>query len=103
MAIRDSKPTLGRSHPHRLESKRRLALMYREIGQVSLMEELYWDVLRGRIKMLGPEHSYTEGMRVDLVELLKELGKWNEDGSTQASIDELYAQPSPPTLQHQAF
>jgi hypothetical protein len=101
--IRDSKPTLGRSHPHRLESKRRLALMYREIGEVSLMEDLYWDVLEGRIKMLGPEHSYTEGMRVDLVELLKELGKWNEDGSTQASIDKLYAQPSPPTTQHQAF
>jgi hypothetical protein len=102
-AIRDSEPTLGRSHPHRLESKRRLALMYRKIGEVPLMEELYWDVLKGRIKMLGPEHSYTEGMRVDLVELLKELGKWNEDGSTQAAIDELYAQPSPPTLQHQAF
>lgn len=102
-AIRDSEPTLGRSHPHCLESKRRLALMYKDIGEVPLMEDLYWDVLKGRIKMLGPEHSYTEGMRVDLVELLKQLGKWNEDGSTQASIDELYAQPSPATSQHQAF
>jgi tetratricopeptide (TPR) repeat protein len=102
-AIRDSKPTLGRSHPHRLESKRRLALMYREIGEISLMEEPYWDVLKGRIKMLGPEHSYTKGMRLDLVELLKELGKWNEDGSTQASIDELYTRPSPATSQHRAF
>ena len=102
-AIRDSKPTLGRSHPHRLESKRRLALVYRAIGELSLMEALYWDVLVGRIKMLGPEHSFTEGARVDLVELLKELGKWDEDGSLQSTIDEPYASTNERPSRHEAY
>jgi hypothetical protein len=38
--------TLGGSHPSRPESERRLALIYRKLGQEQ-MEELYWHVLKG--------------------------------------------------------
>jgi hypothetical protein len=101
-AVCDSESILGRSHPYRLELKRRLALMYKEIGEKELMESLYWDVLEGRIKMLGGKHPYTAGAREDLENLLKELGRWSEDGSTQWSIDELFATTSL-TLEHEAY
>jgi len=67
------------------------------------MEGLYWDVLKGRIKMLGSQHPYTAGAKKSLEDLLKELGKWNEDGSTQWSIDELFAGTSPSSLHHEAY
>lgn len=102
-AIHDSESTLGCNHPHRLELKRRLALMYQDIGEKEPMEELYWDVLKGRIKMLGTQHDYTAGAKKDLEDLLKELGKWNEDGSTQWSIDELFASTSPSSSQPEAY
>jgi tetratricopeptide (TPR) repeat protein len=102
-AIHDSESTLGCNHPYRLELKRRLALMYRDIGEKEQMEELYWDVLKGRIKMLGPQHGYTAGAKEDLEGLLKELGKWNEDGSTQWSIDKLFENTSPSSLRHEAY
>lgn len=102
-AIRDSESTLGCNHPHRLESKRRLALMYQEMGEKGRMEELYWDVLKGRIQMLGTQHLWTISAKEDLEDLLKELGKWNEDGSTQWSIDELFASTSPSSSEHEAY
>jgi tetratricopeptide (TPR) repeat protein len=75
-AIEDSKDTLGDNHPRRLESIRLLALLHKEQGNLGLTEELYWKVLEGRIKMLGRNHTYTQGMKVDLEALLKETGKW---------------------------
>jgi tetratricopeptide (TPR) repeat protein len=103
LSIRDSVSTLGRSHPYRLELKRRLALMYQDIGKKELMEDLYWDVLKGRIKMLGTEHPYTAGAKADVEELLKELGQWNEDGSTQSSIDQLFINTSPVCVSYEAY
>ena len=102
-SIRDSERTLGRSHPMRLESKRRLALLYKKTGRKEEMEPLYWDVLRGRIKMLGKEHPFTDGARTDLTNLLKELQKWDEEGSTQWLIDELFEAPSEIASQHESF
>lgn len=102
-SIHDSVSTLGRSHPYRLELKRRLALMYEEIGEKELMADLYWDVLKGRIKMLGTEHPYTAGAKADVEKLLKELGQWNEDGSTQSSIDQLFTKTSPVYVSYEAY
>jgi tetratricopeptide (TPR) repeat protein len=102
-AIRDSAATLGFNHPYRLELKRRLALMYYDNGEKELMVDLYWDVLKGRIKMLGAQHPYTGGAREDLEKLLKELGRWEEDGSTEWSIDELFASTSPTSSLHEAY
>jgi hypothetical protein len=102
-AIYDSASTLGRRHPYRLELKRRLALMYQDNGEKELMVDLYWDVLEGRIKMLGSQHPFTAGAREGLEELLKELGRWNDDGSTQWSIDELFASTSPALSEHEAY
>ncbi|OCT51449.1 hypothetical protein CLCR_08076 [Cladophialophora carrionii] len=75
-AIRDSKDTLGANHPRRLESIRLLALLYRQQGRSEWTEQLYWQVLEGRVKMLGKNHAYTQGMKVDLEALLKQTGKW---------------------------
>jgi tetratricopeptide (TPR) repeat protein len=102
-SIHDSASTLGRSHPYRLELKRRLALMYEEVGEKELTEDLYWDVLKGRIKMLGTEHPYTAGAKADVEKLLKELGRWEEDGSTQSSIDQLFTKTSSMCLSHEAY
>jgi hypothetical protein len=102
-AIERSKNTLGPSHPYRLESKRRLALMYEKIDDKPRMESLYWDVLRGRVKMLGRTHPYTVGAKVDLVQLLRDLGKWDAQGKVKAAIDALFEQHDDFKAWHEAF
>jgi hypothetical protein len=102
-AINDCKYTLGRSHPFRLEAKRRLAVFYGETGRKEKMEELYWDVLHGRLMMLGRNHPWTDDARKDLTNLLKELGKWDEDGEAKWKIDELFEKTSESSSQHEAF
>lgn len=76
-------------HPFRLESKRRLAQLYEKLGQKEVMEPLYWDVLRGRIKMLG-KHPYTFGAKRDLIQLLKDLGKWDDGGQMERKVSDLF-------------
>jgi Tetratricopeptide repeat len=102
-AIERSKNTLGPSHPFRLESKRRLALMYEKVNDKPRMEALYWDVLRGRVKMLGRTHTYTIGAKVDLVKLLQDLGKWIEQGQAARAIDALFEQQDDFKAWHEAF
>jgi phosphatidylserine/phosphatidylglycerophosphate/cardiolipin synthase-like enzyme len=102
-AICDVEPTLGSDHPFRLECKRRLAVYYEKNGQKELMEELYWDVLRGRIRMLGKGHPYTRGAKDDLIKLLKEQGHWEQDGSTQWKIDDLLNSTSQASSPHEAY
>lgn len=102
-AINDCKYTLGRSHPFRLEAKRRLAVFYGETGRKEEMEQLYWDILHGRLMMLGRNHPWTDGARTDLTNLLKELGKWDEDGEAKWKIDELFEKTSESSSQHEAF
>jgi hypothetical protein len=89
-AIHDCKHTLGRLHPFRLEAKRRLALMYGKRGQKEEMESLYWDVLQGRVMMLGRHHPFTVGMKHDLIMLLKDLKKWEDNGPLQRRIYDLF-------------
>jgi hypothetical protein len=76
-------------HPFRLESKRRLAQLHEKLGQKELMEPLYWEVLVGRIKMLG-KHSYTFGAKRDLIALLKDLGKWDDQGQMEKKVSDLF-------------
>jgi hypothetical protein len=102
-AIHDCRYTLGRSHPFRLEAMRRLAVMYEKKGQKEEMEPLYWDVLRGRITMLGHHHPWTEGSKDDLIALLKDLEKWEDNGPLQWQIDELFEHTSETSSQHEAF
>ncbi|KIW48468.1 uncharacterized protein PV06_01049 [Exophiala oligosperma] len=86
--IDDSRDTLGESHPRRLETMRILGTFLERRGDLAQTEYLYWKVLEGRIKMLGVNHMFTLGMKEDLVELLKKLGKWGEDpnGQSEAQI-----------------
>lgn len=78
-AIHDSRETLGANHPRRLESMRLLGNVYEELGHLDHAEEIYWVVLKGRVKMLGRNHRYTLGMKVDLEALLKRVGKWGSE------------------------
>jgi hypothetical protein len=82
--IRDSLPTLGKSHPRRLETMRSLAVnlldQWEKPGNVDRAEALYKEVLIGRVRMLGRDHIYTRGMKTDYIELLKYQEKWNEEG-----------------------
>lgn len=102
-AIHDCRYTLGRSHPFRLEAKRRLAVIYEAKGEKEKMETLYWDVLRGRIMMLGRNHPFTDGARMALTDLLKDLGKWDENGEAKWMIDELFEKTSESSSQYEAF
>lgn len=102
-AIHDCRYTLGRSHPFRLEAKRRLAVMYEDKGEKHKMESLYWDVLRGRVMMLGRNHPLTDGARIALTDLLKDLGKWDEDGEAKWMIDEIFEKTSESSSQYEAF
>lgn len=102
-AIERSKNTLGPSHPYRLESKRRLALMYEKVNDKTRMEALYWDVLRGRVKMLGRTHTYTVGAKVDLIQLLQDLGKWDDQGQARRAVDALFEQQDDFKAWHEAF
>jgi tetratricopeptide (TPR) repeat protein len=102
-AIERSKNTLGPSHPYKLESKRRLALMYEKVNEKPRMETLYWDVLKGRVKMLGRTHPYTIGAKVDLVQLLQDLGKWDDQGQIKRVIDALFEQQDDFKALHEAF
>jgi hypothetical protein len=102
-AIHDCRHTLGRSHPFRLEAKRRLAVMYEEKGEKHKMETLYWDILRGRVMMLGRNHPFTDGARIALTNLLKDLGKWDENGEAKWMIDELFEKTSESSSQYEAF
>ena len=85
-----SKHPLGPNHPFRLDSMKELAKVYKEIGRKDLMENMYWDILKGRIKMLGKSHSFTEEAKIDLVRLLRELGKWDEEGVMEEKIQKLF-------------
>jgi len=90
VAVASSETTFHNiQHPFVLECKRRLALLYQDIGQEELMEPLYWEVLIGRINVLG-YHTYTSGAEDDLIDLLKRLGKWDDEGRMQKQIDDLF-------------
>lgn len=102
-AIERSANTLGPSHPYRLESKRRLALMYEKINEKSRMKSLYWDVVRGRAKMLGRTHPYTMGAKVDLIQLLQDLGEWDDQGQAREAIEALFEQQDDFRAWHEAF
>jgi tetratricopeptide (TPR) repeat protein len=67
---------LGENHPYRLESVRRRAYLLKKLGRVAEEEPLRRQVLRGRVATLGPQHPSSQNAREDLVDLLKELGKW---------------------------
>ena len=85
----DSHP-LGINHPYRLESMRRLALIYKKIDQKERAEQIYWEVLVGRIKTLGRSHSETENARAQLERLLKETGKWDDEGVMASQVQRLF-------------
>ncbi|OAL35076.1 hypothetical protein AYO20_05553 [Fonsecaea nubica] len=98
-AVRDSQDTLGDNHPRRLESLRLLALLYQRKGYLDLTEELYWQVVDGRVKMLGKNHTFTQGMKRDLEQFLQERGKWTieqkiikPDGSVEVVASESSSQ-----------
>ncbi|KIW19768.1 hypothetical protein PV08_00342 [Exophiala spinifera] len=84
--IDDSRDTLGQTHPRRLETIRLLGTFLEQRGELAQAEKLYWEVLEGRIKMLGVNHRFTLGMKIDLEEVLKKLGKWGAgpEGQSEA-------------------
>lgn len=81
--IDESRDTLGENHPRRLETMRLLGTFLEMRGDFAQTEHLYWEVLEGRIKMLGVNHKFTQGMMVDLEKLLKKVGKWGEGPGRQ--------------------
>lgn len=85
---------LGPNHPHRLESMRRLALLFEKTERVDDMISTCWDVLSGRIKTLGQKHTFTQKAKEELVEVLKQYGRWGDEGFSERRIEELYREKS---------
>ena len=77
-AIADSRECLGQMHPKRLELKMNLAEMLVEQGSSyePAAEKLFWQVLEGRIKMLGREHQYTKDIVWVIKDFLDSRGRW---------------------------
>jgi tetratricopeptide (TPR) repeat protein len=67
---------LGPNHPFRLASIKRHAYLLKKLGRIPEEEPLRWTVLEGRIATLGPQHVNTQKAREELIDLLKELGRW---------------------------
>ncbi|ETN46967.1 uncharacterized protein HMPREF1541_01157 [Cyphellophora europaea CBS 101466] len=82
-AVRDGEETLGKWHPRQLETKRILAELYRrDARHGQAVEDIYWDVLEGRIRMLGKKHESTMAIKQTLEQFLKDRGRWETDGGS---------------------
>lgn len=79
-AINDSRMCLGKMHPKRLDLKMHLAELLVEQGPEheaeAEAEHLLWDVLEGRIKMLGREHRFTDDIVWYIKDFLTRRGRW---------------------------
>lgn len=81
---------LGRNHPLRLDNRRRLASMYKKlVDKETDIEKIYSEVLNGRIQMLGPNHPYTSGSLLELVEFLNQRGKKDRAEEIERSFQHL--------------
>ena len=77
---------LGPNHPFRLETRKRLALLYKKSGQMDLAEHEYWAVLKGRLRVLGKSHQFTEDARLQLQRFLQRVNKWTPEVEEQIRI-----------------
>ena len=82
-ALDDSEDTLGRSHPRRLEVMRGLAVTLSERlddGDEVRVKNLYWEILQGRVRMLGRQHRFTLASKRDYIAWLQWMEIWKEPG-----------------------
>lgn len=80
-AVRDGEESLGKWHPRHLETKRILAELYlKDNRDDRLAEDIYWDVLEGRLYMLGRKHESTMMIKMTLEEFLMARGRWKTEG-----------------------
>ena len=74
---------------------RNLARSYEQKRRYADAEILYWEVLEGRISMLGRKHGFTKGMKRDLIKFLINRGRWVEEADggcpEQQRIDDLFS------------
>jgi hypothetical protein len=78
-AVEDGEESLGKWHPRHLETKRILGELYRRCGKDDETIKIYWEVLEGRVRMLGKKHESTMLIKGTLIEFLKERGRWSDD------------------------
>ena len=102
-AIDGSRRLLGPEHPRTLENERQLAVLYQneEVNRDEDVEPIYWRVFRGRVKMLGAEHSYSKASQQDLIEWLDYLNKWDAD--VKAEILKIVGGRNDPAPRLEAF
>lgn len=76
--ISDSRECLGKMHPKRLDLKMKLAELLLQQGPEhdAEVEQLFWQILEGRVKMLGREHQFTKDIEWVIKEFLTRKGKW---------------------------
>jgi hypothetical protein len=90
-AVQDGAEILGKWHPRQLETLRILAELYLKDGRdVATVELLYWDILEGRLNMLGRKHESTLQSRLTLQEFLQRCGRWSEGCPEQERINDMW-------------
>jgi hypothetical protein len=77
---------LGADHPHTLESKHELALVYIATADYDRAEPLLLDAFHGRETKLGPEHPDTVDSLRELVRLYESWDKPDEAAKYRAML-----------------
>lgn len=54
------------------------------------VEAILWEVLEGRVRMLGKKHESSLASREDLIEWLSEKGRWTAEGLDKQRLDDIW-------------
>ena len=91
-AVRDGSETLGKWHPRQLETARILTVLYLRAGRDErIVETMYWDILEGRLHMLGRKHESTMMIKDTLIQFLQERGRWVPNCPESERINDLWS------------
>jgi hypothetical protein len=54
------------------------------------VEAALWEVLEGRVKMLGRKHESTMQSKLDLIDWLQEMGRWSAESSDRQRVNDIW-------------
>jgi len=82
---------LGENHPHTLETKNDLAVLYKEQGDYDKAEPLLLEALKGRRLKLGDKHPHTIESMKSLINLYEAWNKSEEAEKWRAKLPQTEA------------
>ena len=85
-ALEGRKLKLGEDHPHTLETKNDLAVLYKEQSQYDEAEKLFLEAVEGRRLKLGDTHPHTLESWNNLIDLYEAWGKSEKAEEWRANL-----------------